>query len=60
MCTYTGPLSGTTPGRCTQTAGYIPNAEINEIIYLDTTNSTRQLYDGSTGTDYLIYNGMDL
>ncbi|GKZ76103.1 hypothetical protein AnigIFM56816_005078 [Aspergillus niger] len=27
-----GPDSGATPGECTQTAGYISNYEINEIL----------------------------
>ena len=31
-CTFTGPESGATPGRCTNTAGYISNYEIHEII----------------------------
>ncbi|KAJ9293520.1 CAZyme family GH18 [Paecilomyces variotii] len=32
MCTYTGAASGAYPGPCTQTAGYIANAEINAIL----------------------------
>lgn len=28
MCTYTGPASGAWPGPCTNTAGYLGNAEI--------------------------------
>lgn len=32
MCTYTGPSSGAYAGLCTQTSGYISNAEINGII----------------------------
>ncbi|KAJ9318482.1 CAZyme family GH18 [Paecilomyces variotii] len=32
MCTYTGGGSGAYPGPCTQTAGYIANAEINAIL----------------------------
>ncbi|KAI1739462.1 glycoside hydrolase superfamily [Xylaria scruposa] len=32
LCTYTGPDSGATPGRCTKTGGYISNSEINELI----------------------------
>jgi chitinase len=31
MCTYTGPDSGAVPGKCTQTAGYISNAELAGI-----------------------------
>jgi GH18 family chitinase len=34
MCTYTGTrnVSNAYKGRCTDTAGYLSNAEINEII----------------------------
>ncbi|KAL2814551.1 hypothetical protein BDW59DRAFT_167109 [Aspergillus cavernicola] len=31
MCTYTGPESGAVPGECTQTAGYISDAELAAI-----------------------------
>lgn len=37
-CTFTGPKSGATPGNCTRTAGYISNAELNDI--------RRGLHDG--------------
>ncbi|OJJ98253.1 hypothetical protein ASPACDRAFT_1889517 [Aspergillus aculeatus ATCC 16872] len=53
-CTYVGPNSGATPGRCTQTAGYIANAEINEII---ATNPTVQvLFDSGSDSDIIVYN----
>lgn len=53
-CTYVGPDSGATPGRCTQTAGYIANAEINEII---ATNPTVQvLFDSGSDSDIIVYN----
>ncbi|KAJ5738136.1 glycoside hydrolase [Penicillium malachiteum] len=53
-CTYTGPDSGATPGRCTQTAGYIANAEINEII---ANNPTVQvLFDDASDSDIIVYN----
>jgi chitinase len=53
-CTYTGPDSGATPGRCTQTAGYIANAEIDEII---STNSNVQiLFDDDSDSDIIVYN----
>ncbi|KAM3467667.1 hypothetical protein MY5147_008700 [Beauveria neobassiana] len=32
QCTYTGPESGAYKGRCTGTAGYISDFEINEIL----------------------------
>ncbi|KAJ1661779.1 hypothetical protein EV178_006410 [Coemansia sp. RSA 1646] len=31
-CTFTGPESGATPGKCTNTPGYISLAEINDIM----------------------------
>ncbi|PNS16971.1 Endochitinase B [Sphaceloma murrayae] len=31
-CTFTGPASGATPGRCTGTGGYLANYEINQIL----------------------------
>jgi chitinase len=31
-CTFVGPNSAATPGRCTETPDYISNAEIKEII----------------------------
>ncbi|KAJ9244152.1 CAZyme family GH18 [Paecilomyces variotii] len=34
-CKFTGPDSGAMPGRCTQTPGYIANAEINEWLQGD-------------------------
>ncbi|KAJ5646513.1 glycoside hydrolase [Penicillium lividum] len=53
-CTYTGPDSGATPGRCTQTAGYISNAEIDEII---SSNPTVQvLFDDDSDSDIIVYN----
>lgn len=53
-CTFTGPDSSATPGRCTQTAGYLSNAEINEII---SDNPTVQvLFDDSSDTDIIVYN----
>jgi GH18 family chitinase len=53
-CTFTGPDSGATPGRCTQTAGYIANAEIDEII---SDNPTVQvLFDDDSDSDIIVYN----
>ncbi|KAL4903811.1 hypothetical protein BDW74DRAFT_185906 [Aspergillus multicolor] len=53
MCTFTGPESGATPGMCTDTAGYIANAEIDLLI--DSDNSTQVLFDGATDSDIIIY-----
>ena len=53
-CTFTGPDSGATPGLCTQTAGYISDAEIYQIIANDLL--AQQFTDGSTDTSILVYN----
>lgn len=53
QCTYTGPESGATPGRYTNTAGYIANAEINLLISDD--NSTQVLFDSDTDSDIIVY-----
>ncbi|KAJ6151665.1 hypothetical protein N7470_006793 [Penicillium chermesinum] len=53
-CKYTGPQSGATPGRCTKTAGYIANAEINEII--DTNDSAEKSFDKGSDSNILVYN----
>ncbi len=51
MCTYDAAGAA---GRCTQTEGYLAQAEINEII---ATNPTAQLLiDSSSNTNILIYN----
>lgn len=50
-CTYT---AAGLAGRCTQTAGFLANAEINEII---ASNPTAQsLTDKNSDTDILVYN----
>jgi GH18 family chitinase len=54
MCTFTGPLSGATPGNCTQTAGYISNAEIAAIISDNNTNILT--YNDDTLSNILVYN----
>lgn len=55
MCTYTGPASGAKPGLCTQTAGYISNAEIQDIIQRDPTAKVR--YDQASDSNILTYGG---
>ncbi|KAF1972056.1 glycoside hydrolase [Bimuria novae-zelandiae CBS 107.79] len=54
MCTFTGSprVSNAHKGRCTDTAGYISNAEIQEI--LDRGNVNRQWT--SEGSNILVYN----
>lgn len=54
MCTYTGPKSGATPGRCTQTAGYLANAEIYEI--LSENSGARTFFDADSVSDIMVYN----
>lgn len=53
-CTYTGPTSGAYAGACTQTPGFIANAEIDSII---SGNATVLGTDGSsvrvTGTPFV-------
>lgn len=54
MCRYEGPESSAQPGRCTKTAGYISDAEINEILEEDDTAKTT--YDKSSDSNILVYN----
>ncbi|KAH6698447.1 glycoside hydrolase superfamily [Leptodontidium sp. MPI-SDFR-AT-0119] len=52
-CTFTGPKSGAHPGICTETAGYISNAEINDIINKDKKAKTH--YDQTSDSVILRY-----
>ncbi|KAH6997387.1 glycoside hydrolase family 18 protein [Ilyonectria destructans] len=55
-CHMMGPNSGATPGNCTHTAGYISNAEIEEIMNLNTTGAgLKYAYDQSSASDTLFY-----
>lgn len=51
MCTYTAAGEA---GECTQTAGYMANAEIDQI--LATNPSAQRLSDANSNTDILVYN----
>ncbi|KAM0256175.1 hypothetical protein ACHAQJ_005154 [Trichoderma viride] len=53
-CRFKGPNSTATPGECTGTAGYISNAELREIIDLDS-NDTRMDYDWHSDTSMVFY-----
>jgi chitinase len=54
MCTYTGPDSGALPGECTETGGYIANAELDTII---ADNPTSEVYwDSDAFSNILVYN----
>ncbi|PTB47685.1 glycoside hydrolase family 18 protein [Trichoderma harzianum CBS 226.95] len=55
LCRFKGPNSTATPGECTGTAGYISNAELQEIIDLDS-NDTRVDYDPQSDT-YMVFYG---
>ncbi|OTB00924.1 glycoside hydrolase family 18 protein [Hypoxylon sp. CI-4A] len=55
-CFFTGTnmTSDAAPGRCTNTGGYISNAEIAEIISQNP-DSVNTWYDDDTASDYLVY-----
>ena len=57
-CLYTGSSSQSdaTPGRCTNTGGYLANAEIYEII-ADKSRSAKSWHDDETASDYMVYDG---
>lgn len=55
QCTYVGPDSGATPGKCTLTAGYISNYEIRDIME---TNSDVQQYSSDDYGDILVYDSV--
>ncbi|KAH8811545.1 glycoside hydrolase family 18 protein [Xylogone sp. PMI_703] len=50
-CLFTGPLSGALPGQCTNTAGYIADAEIYQ--YLDA--GAKTWHDDSSDSDMAVY-----
>ncbi|KAI0096415.1 glycoside hydrolase superfamily [Nemania sp. FL0031] len=56
LCTYAGPNSTATRGRCTKTNGYISNAEINELI---ATGDVSKKWTDDTESDYVIYGNGD-
>ncbi|KAI1775411.1 hypothetical protein F4818DRAFT_416512 [Hypoxylon cercidicola] len=55
MCTFTGPDSGATKGKCTDTAGYISNWEIQQI--LETPGNDADQYFSTVAGDIIVYNG---
>ncbi|KAK7917892.1 hypothetical protein PG985_009766 [Apiospora marii] len=58
-CLYTGSSSQSdaTPGRCTNTGGYLANAEINEIM-ADKSRSVQSWHDDETASDYMVYDDL--
>lgn len=53
-CSFTGPDSGAAPGECTATNGYISNAEIDEIINLNASDTVVK-FDAGSDTDIIFY-----
>ena len=57
MCTYGGPDSTAMPGKCTQTAGYISDAEILQLIGTpDGSTTQKSWYDTDSNSDLAIFN----
>lgn len=56
-CTFTGPISGATPGNCTNTPGYIGFGELQQIV--DSGTVRKMYYDDASGSDILLYNTAD-
>lgn len=54
MCPFKGPASAATPGKCTAAAGYISNAEINEII-ASKAPGTKAWYDKESNSNIVVY-----
>lgn len=53
LCTFTGPQSGATPGKCTNTSGYLANAEIVNILATDSTATT--YYDIPSDSNIMVW-----
>ncbi|KAF7560273.1 hypothetical protein G7046_g3877 [Stylonectria norvegica] len=58
-CTFKGPLSQAAKGECTNTAGYISNAEIGDIISTSDASTIQKWHDATTDSDYLIYDNTE-
>lgn len=54
-CTYTGPESGAEKGECTDTAGYLANAEIDKIVK-DSSKKAKVSYDKASDSSIVVYN----
>lgn len=55
MCRFTGPTSGATRGRCTNEAGYVSNAEIDEILKK---NPSAKKFSDDSGSNILVYDNL--
>ena len=53
-CTYTGPESGALPGPCINTAGYLGNGEIDDIVQNNPT--AEELWDDASYSNIVVYN----
>lgn len=58
-CTGTKFQSDATPGRCTNTSGYLAMAEINEIIKTNA-GTAQYFYDSGSQSDILLFRGLCL
>lgn len=59
MCTFTGDRlnSNAAKGSCTDTAGYISNAEIDAIKSVQNVK-VQSWHDGASNSDMMVYNGV--
>ncbi|KAI1108458.1 class 5 chitinase 1 [Nemania sp. NC0429] len=55
LCTFTGPDSGAAKGKCTDTAGYISNWEIQQV--LETPGNDAEQYFSTDAGDIIVYDG---
>lgn len=53
-CTFTGPDSGAYPGPCTDTAGYMSDYEINQI--LEENDSAQTYWDEASYSSIMVFN----
>ncbi|KAJ2339906.1 hypothetical protein GGH92_006506, partial [Coemansia sp. RSA 2673] len=53
-CRFTGPASGATPGKCTNSAGYLSLAEIDDLVKLGPGPNRRYYNDAISGCDVLL------
>lgn len=55
-CSFTGPESGAAKGKCTDTAGYISNAELEALVHSHA-GDVERWHDAITDSDYMIFDG---
>lgn len=56
-CDFTGSRikSDATPGRCTETSGYIAYAEVTELLSMG--DNVETFHDGESNTDVMLHKG---